>query len=328
METFVLREWNQPGVDFEFYYGNERIINTIYKKDTIEDAVPIHLKLKNKSEKKIKFKAPEEQKVSENEYHILVKFPQGVMLDLRESEIESSGGWEVAYGVVKDSTSNAPFESIYFLKKEEQELEGRGVEGDNVVLPPLQKFCADPGYEDDSTNVELWYGPLLEYMKEEGTWCPLNPNNEGVPVYVSKTITVADPKGKGNIPLHVGFKGSNTILNDGKEQNQLTLRITNTGERGKLSFTDNEPFKVWFETGEEQEKPYALAEVEKVKGIRVEPADLRKWKANQETDGKWLISPEKISQGLSELEYIELEIKNIVTNHPTGKANLYLEYGG
>ena len=100
----------------------------------------------------------------------------------------------------------------------------------------LQKLSADPRHGSGTTNVKLTYGPLLQL--DGGAKVPAES--------IKNTIDIVNHRGKRHIPLHVGFVGSNTILNDGTP-NHLTLRITNTLPSGSITFNRDSKFILGFD---------------------------------------------------------------------------------
>lgn len=305
---------NNPKLQYHFYYANGNVPNTIYKENDPTVAPELDLEVFNDSPPDITLTAPQsndyEGELKKGNYHFSLKFPRGLLVDVAQSSLKTSG-WEVAY----DANTADNYEVIYFLKKTEQTL----AENEGVTLTLLQ-FCARAEYQNDTVDVYLVHGPLLEG----------NGLTVGDPV--SNTIKTMDRKSKSDIPLHVGFISSNTILNDGKTSNELTLRITNTNSpnsiKPNLSFTSESKLIVSFETGDADDKPYALAEEEKVKAIGITVTDTSNWSVQKNSNSmEWTISP-KGNRELEHGKYIELRLTNIQTNHPTGNANLYLRYEG
>ena len=93
----------------------------------------------------------------------------------------------------------------------------------------------------------------------------------------SHYLNILNRQGKEYIPLHVGFVGSNAILNDGTTPNELTLRITNISTKDTIKFARSETsasnastFSIYFDLQQDkQEKPWALATVSQINGLNI-----------------------------------------------------------
>ncbi len=245
-----------------------------------------------------------------------MKFPRGLLVDLAQSELEETDDWDVGY----DSDTQDNYEVIYFLKKTEQILTPD--ESSNKVTLSLLKFCATASYQSETANIYLVYGPLMQ-DSSGGSLADTKPE--------LKAIDIIDRASKSNIPLHVGFVGSQTILNDGDTQNSLTLRITNINSpnsvKPNLSLTSESKLIVSFDTGDGGNKTWALAEMEKVNQIAIAATDTGTWQIQQNPNlAEWTVSLQSGSKELTPGEFVELTLTNIVTGHPAGNANMYLRY--
>ncbi|NEO46984.1 MAG: hypothetical protein F6K55_23825 [Moorea sp. SIO4A3] len=302
----------EPGLSFQLGYEDEYYYDTIYRVTDQKLAPNINVYIINDGDDYLDFQGGSEE-VGEENYHFGLKIPKGLLLDLGQSEILGSVDWDVGY----DPDSESSYEVIYFLSKKRRYV------GSLWLTFELTNFCASPLYDKPEAIIYLIYGKLV-HDKDGNSLEGNNPE--------SKLVTISDLTGKSNIPLHVGFVGSNTILNDGSTNNSLTLRITNTNSPNSfhpnLRFSDESEFSVSFETGEEGEKPYALAKEESVKGIQITERTSN-WMVQANTNTlEWQIKPQRSGTELAPGEYIEVTLGNIVSNHPTGNANLYLRYHG
>ena len=305
---------SNPQVNFLFYYGNGEVEDSIYQENDPTVAPAIKLEVFNDSEQEVIF-APSSAEVSNTYYHFGVKFPQGLLVDLAQSSLEETGDWEVGY----DPDTDDHYEVIYFLKKTQQTLAPNGEE---TLLLTLLQFCAQDSYQSPTANIYLTYGPLMQ----DSDGGSLESNDPEL-----KAIDIIDRTSKSNIPLHVGFVGSNTILNDGDTENSLTLQITNTNSpnsvKPNLSFNSESKLIVSFDTGEASNKAWALAEAEKVKNIAIVVTDTGTWQVQHEPNStEWTVSLQGDSLELEAGDFIQLNLSNIVTEHPTGNTNLYLRY--
>lgn len=304
-------------VKFRFYYGNGNVEDTIYQENDQTRAVKLHLEVFNSSQNEVTLVTPNDFEAGENNYHFGVKFPKGLLMDLSLSDVEDRDTWDVGY----DSDTHDNFEVIYFLRKTELILTAGGMEKATVAL---LNFCARDTYQSPTANIYMLLGTLM--TDHNGESLGDSDNNE-----ISKAVDIINRQGKTNIPLHVGFVGSPTILNDGETENSLTLRITNINSpnsiKPSVSLNSDSQFVVSFETGEANAKPFALAEVEKVSKINYEATDKETWKVESDDNStECLVSLEDDSYDLAAGDYIELNLSNIVTGHPTGNANMYLRY--
>ncbi|TBR61687.1 hypothetical protein B4U84_13160 [Westiellopsis prolifica IICB1] len=145
--------------------------------------------------------------VGRDNYHFELRFRPDTLspTSLQELVLAQKENWSMSSPVSQaDGTV-----SLYFLTTNNQAL----VANQTVTLT-LQQIngAADGGAR--TTRAELLC-PQFSYQGE-------NLSN----YYREKSLSIINHRGKKNIPLHVGFIGSNRILNDGKEQT-LTLQINN-----------------------------------------------------------------------------------------------------
>lgn len=151
--------------------------------------------------------------------------------------------------------------------------------------------------------------------------------------------------GKSNIPLYVGFVGSNKVMNTNNEtSNFLQLRITNTNlpgiENPNITFhydTDAaqcSQLVVVLEVGDSNDVPWALGEQGDVNNITIDLNE--QWQKKGETEEikvngvvkalQWTFIPQSADVVLQPQETLLIDLSNIKTAHPTGEANLYLRY--
>ncbi len=167
-------------------------------------------------------------------------------------------------------------------------------------------------------------------------------------------LNIVNHQGKQYIPLHVGFVGSNTILNDGKTANELSLRITNISNSDAVTFknTPASRFTVSFDIDDAE--PWALTKTVEAAGIQIEwdgtpklalkrldasskqieltvtPASGAAWKPEVSFQGErpsWSFTySEKTEHTLGPGQSIELKLSELKSSSPTGYTNLYLHY--
>lgn len=145
-------------------------------------------------------------------------------------------------------------------------------------------------------------------------------------------LHVTDHRGQQHIPMHVGFLGSNTVLNDGVALNELTLRIANTNPDAPLSFSvdadDVTRFTLFFDVqNTEEQREWALGTKSQVAAIEV-TTDAEGWQVDKDTESEtptWTLTP-PAGYTLDAREHVTVSITGIITSAPTGPTNLYLRY--
>ena len=165
---------------------------------------------------------------------------------------------------------------------------------------------------------------------------------DGTPLEDTKLlhIDLANQRGRKNIPLHVGFVGSHTVLNDGKTPNSLDVRITNAAPTElRLSGQDSPSpsrFIVSFDVSSgANDGDLGLASASALAGMTLEAID------GHLLDGSdWVVEPgRQLGEGLAWTlthkgkdvvldagQVIRLRLANIVTRATSGDTNLYLRY--
>jgi len=221
-----------------------------------------------------------------------------------------AGTWSIARGQTVDGTT-----SVYFLN-----LTGRSLDHGEKITLTLPNVSADGTGGARSTRVELKY----QQMTYAGETNLLSGSRV-------QHLSIVNQQGKKSIPLHVGFVGSNTILNDGAAVNSLSLRITNIlkGEAISLNPSDSDApsrFIISFDAADAQiQEEWALGTLSQVVNIEI---DAPGWQVNKETQGQsphWTL----VNQSKTELapgEAIQLNLSNIITSLPSGNTNLYVQY--
>lgn len=132
-------------------------------------------------------------------YHFAVSFRPGTLVDISSISLrEIAEGWTMQ---VKGNT-------LYFGMAEKTVIP----QGERMTLT-LENISAASEGGSRGTRVEIKYDQLL-----------YQGSNETVSGSRLQYLNIVNQRGKKQIPLYVGFLGSNTILNDGQE-NELTLTI-------------------------------------------------------------------------------------------------------
>ena len=153
------------------------------------------------------------------------------------------------------------------------------------------------------------------------------------------TLDMVKTTGQSNIPLFVGFVGSNKVLNVNDGKSNLKLRLTNTNLPNGKSITfhyDSDPAKrsqlqIMLEAGDYD---WALGIVDDVNDITVS-IEGGKWEQKSKEQVKvgndvkgyiWTFEPNGSDVVLTPQETMLIDVNNIVTSKPTGETNLYLSY--
>lgn len=132
-------------------------------------------------------------------YHFAVSFRPGTLVDISSISLrEIAEGW----------TMQVQGNTLYFGMAEKTVIP----QGERMTLT-LENISAASEGGSRGTRVEIKYDQLL-----------YQGSNETVSGSRLLYLNIVNQRGKKQIPLYVGFLGSNTILNDGQE-NELTLTI-------------------------------------------------------------------------------------------------------
>jgi hypothetical protein len=314
-------EQEAAGVSFgksypiDFSLHNDDDAPVIY----IDDASSGHslrLEIRNVSQHAIELPAGRDTDTSDK-YHFALRFRPGTLSE-KQITLVSEEGWSMsrpepqADGVV----------SLCFLNPK-----ARTVKPGNVIALTLQGVSAAAGGGARGTRVELKYQGLTfagDSTSGDST------SIEGCRV---QHLSVINHHGKKNIPLHVGFVGSSTILNDGRTQNTLTLRITNVlkpdpsnRDRSTIKFSEKSKFILSFDAqGDGEQEEWALGTKSQEEAIEVTVAG---WERRKETEGEspeWILTRSDAAE-LAAGEAIQIRLSKIMSSCPYGPTNLYLRY--
>lgn len=164
----------------------------------------LRIEIVNASGRNIEFQ-PVDNQLSLDNYHFCISFRPGTLLltedeDKRITLKETDEGWQMQQ---QDNT-------FYLLLNSS---EPRVIENGERITLTLENIGASPGGGSRGTRVEIKYNHL-QYQS----------SNETISGNRLQYLNIVNQRGKKQIPLYVGFLGSNTILNDGSE-NELTLTI-------------------------------------------------------------------------------------------------------
>lgn len=153
-------------------------------------------------------------------------------------------------------------------------------------------------------------------------------------------LDIVNRQGRRNIPLHVCFVGSDTVLSDGKTPNTLRLRIANVSRDFDLRLSKGDAttppsrFRVSFDVQAAKEtREWALTDVSNVNGASLRVAQTHDVSSNWAAPEKqnlgqtveWTVAPSEDTT-LEADEYIILELRDLVALTSIGHANIYINF--
>ena len=255
-------------------------------------------------------------KASGTNHHFELKFRLGTLDPSTATKITvdaGTAGWSISEPVeTKDGVS------FYLLSANPIEIKS----GDTTAVK-LNNLNAESTGGARGTRVELkWKEGSLEYVASGN-----EQSEKLVAGHRVKHLDIANERGEQFIPLHVGFFGTNQVLNDGKTVNALTLRITNVLKQGNITLIPEKdpefsPSKLIISL-DGSNKEWTMGPG--VNNYQLEGTGLRIIKEEQVETVLWIISPaDRIILGPG--TWVDISIKNIVTGQQSGQANLYLHY--
>jgi hypothetical protein len=336
-------------IDFSLRDKDENYV--LYIGDDPRDHHNVNLELRNTSAQAIRFKKEEKaaDKALEDNHHFELVFRSGVLSDktlqkLREKKEEvivSKNGkeeWDLFCSPREDSHTDTI--SVYFLYKDTSKLFGAN---ESLVIP-LRNISANAGSGARGTRIEL----KLNQLTYDGETTPITGSR-------IQHVQIINHLGSRRVPLHVGFVGSNRILNDGSSGNKLFLQLMNVlkseGDTSVRLTTDSgdleksSKFLISFDVQSAKEvAPWSLCtEGKEIDALKVSVTEIHvvdsegnpvsdagQWEVKR-TDHAlgespvWSIAP-KQDIVLRRDDYIQIQISNIQTSLPSGPTNLYLDY--
>ena len=159
----------------------------------------LRIEMFNTSGRDLELQPIAESALNGNTYHFAVSFRPGTLVDISSITLgEITDGW----------TMQSKGNTLYFGMVEKTVIP----QGERMTLT-LENISAAPEGGSRGTRVEIKYDRLL-----------YQGSNETISGNRLQYLNIVNQRGKKQIPLYVGFLGSNTILNDGQE-NELTLTI-------------------------------------------------------------------------------------------------------
>ncbi|AFZ26121.1 microcystin-dependent protein [Cylindrospermum stagnale PCC 7417] len=339
---------------FEFFYepATEENLKDILLIDAPSEVPPLHLNIiNNLVDQPITIPASEtDGLVTLDNYHFKLKFNPQVLVTAENIQLQNSN-WVLAHAKEAGSSSDG----LYLCLK-----------GEDIILEsdkPIELTFNGVGATDfqtetrtSGTSVEMSWVLQIEQLaqsldgeehdgeRETLTLTPRAPgDSDGYETTSTKTLEKVKQKGKPNIPLAVGFAGSNRVLNTNSEESNLQLRITNTAEPGSpniIFYYDSDTTKcsqlgIALEVGDTTAFPWVLGTKDDVNNITMSIAG-NKWKqlSDKPTEVivggvsalEWTFIPNSANVELAAQETILVDIQKIKTAHPTGATKLNLRY--
>src|SRR5215218_1043119 len=183
------------------------------------------LEIINSSRRNLRLKTLTAGEATATNHHFELKFRPGTLNPSTAAQITveaGTAGWRIS-----KPTEIEGGVSLYLLSTNPSTNPVEIKSGDTTAVK-LNNLNADSTGGGRGTRVELkWKEGNLEYVA--------NGNEQTEPLVAGhrvKHLDIVNERGEQYISLHVGFFGTNQVLNDGKTVNTLTLRITNVLKQG------------------------------------------------------------------------------------------------
>ncbi|WP_205752797.1 LamG domain-containing protein [Cryptosporangium phraense] len=265
---------------------------------------------------------------SANDHHLALRFRAGTLaaacLDTGKPEKLvriAADSWRISAPVVDDQSV------VFYLASSK----ARTLEPGRTWHLTVEHAIADAAAGTRAVRVKLHYRGLT-YL------------GQTTPLVGSRTsmLTIVNQRGRPNIPLHAGFTGGDTILNDnGRSESMLTLHVANLDVDGPIPLTpanvssapsrlritfDHEPT-----TRDSLERPWALGTASDLKDVDVPAnaavrADWRVARTSVEGESTELVLTPISKTSLDLRELVAIPLARIRSSLPSGPANLYLRY--
>ena len=287
-------------VEFYFYNQDDERVIFITDDESQLKKQTLTLELRNRSPHEIEFKMPSSENdeitwdqwlASKDLYHFQLSFRPGVLSEKTKACLKDpvyrlatlAKGWDIKYD--PNATDLTDWISLLWVGEKHGKAFAEVLKDNPVADPPAAPHGAAAGIPKQATvKLEL---PKLSAGAgggTRGTRIHLNyrhlaykDRKESVPEATrSQFLNIVNHQGKQYLPLHVGFVGSNSILNDGETPNELSLRITNISNSETVSFQKNpaSKFTVSFDLEKDHEKKeWALTKISEAAGIHIDWED-------------------------------------------------------
>lgn len=277
------------------------------------------LEIINTSRRNLQLKDLKVTKATAEKHHFELKFRPGTLNATTSAQITAdagTAGWDLLQKTTADGCT-----SFYLLSAKPGVFQSGA-----TMSVRLHKLNADGAGGARGTKVELkWREGSFEYVADGSA----AEDSDLVAGHRVKHLDIINERGEKYIPLHVGFAGTNQVLNDGSP-NERTLRITNTLKQGSISLiqpghTAHSATQLVF-SFENSNREWTLGSVA---GIKIESRETGKQFTTrpdlQATAPVWVLSPDNLIT-LEPGQYVDIKIKNITTTQQAGPTKLYLHY--
>lgn len=325
-------------IDFDLFDKDSQ--NVLYIEDNSDQLLTLNIR--NASNQDIVLKDLSAAPLSATNYHFALRFRPGTLATtsvtgtktIQLTSHTAKSNWEM----LQAPHNNDDWDVIYLRKTKELLLECTTEKntptGQTIVF---NHVGADGTPGARGTRVEL----VCTNMNYKGSVEPINTRRE-------MHLGIINHRGKKNIPWQLGFVGGHTIVNDGKPNTPLTLRIANITPYNALNPTQSIlTFKydakdatqttkiiLSFQTGVDDDDDWALDTKDKVSAIKIDA--IPGWTTKEPEEGKepiWILTPNqtiylpcKEDPVNGTKSHIDIKINNVVSNFPCGQTNLYIYY--
>ncbi|MFP4121498.1 MAG: LamG-like jellyroll fold domain-containing protein [Coleofasciculus sp.] len=243
-------------ISFSLYDDND---NPVLYIDDASGGHTLRLKISNTSPQTIRLLESTNKTASGKNYHFELRFrPDTLAKDSLKNLalVEAASGWSMAYDEVNGIVS------LLSISTNE-----RVIQPNESIVLTLQHVSAAADGGARGTRVELRY-QQLQYQGETITLSDSRVQH----------LSIVNHQGRKYIPLHVGFVGGNTVLNDGSSPNELTLQISNVLKKGQISLNPKidqkstyTRFFISFDVSESIQSEWSLGNRSELKAIEIKP---------------------------------------------------------
>lgn len=254
-------------LDFNLYEGEDKESVIFIENGT--KGQELILEISNNTDQSITLPAKSGE-VTQDNYQFELRFRPETLspTSLQQLVLKIQTGWSMSSPVTQpDGTV-----SLYFLTTNSQALAAN-----QTATLTLQNIIGAAEGGARTTRVELLC-PEFTYQGETQT-----------NYFREKSLSIINHRGKKNIPLHIGFIGSNRILNDGQQQT-LILQIHNVLKDKPIDFnpkSSSNPSRLilYFDV----DTDWGLGTKAQVENIIIEAQD---WQPGGQTEKDWDIHKE------------------------------------
>lgn len=276
------------------------------------------LQIINTSRRDLRLKTLNAANASATNHHFELKFRPGTLNTTAPITIDPGAGqWRISA-----PTPTEEGVSLYLLS-----TKPGVIDSGQVTSLTLQNLNAERTGGARGTRVELkWKAGCLEYLTNER-----QPEEDLVGGHRVKYVDIVNAQGQQYIPLHVGFFGTNQVLNDGSA-NTLKLRLTNVLKPNEGDIKLVQPGHPELSATqlifsfESSNKEWTLGSVADVKFESLETGKKFSVKVGAQADAPvWVLEPLQLIS-LKPGEFIDVTIKDVKTTQQPGPTNLKLHY--